>query len=75
MTQQTRPVSPPADVTVREASAMLGISERTIQQQITKGLIAARIDGARWLIPASEIERYRHDSLRPPRPYRNESVR
>jgi excisionase family DNA binding protein len=51
-------------LTVAEAAAELGISPITIHRAVGNATITpARLNGRTYLIPRSEVERYRRDSL------------
>lgn len=53
-------------VTVTEAAQALGLSPRTLQEQINRGRIKATRHGPIWWITESEVERYRRESLGKP---------
>lgn len=53
-------------VTVTEAAERLGLSSRTLQEQIKRGRIKAVRHGPIWWITEAEVERYRVDSLGKP---------
>lgn len=61
-----------AIVTVREAAAALGISERRVRQLIENGVIHAEKLGRQiWMIPREALSRVRRNRRRnPPRPGR-----
>ena len=58
----------PSDMlTVAEAAAELGISPITIHRAVGNGTITpARLNRRTYLLPRSEVERYRRDSLGQP---------
>jgi excisionase family DNA binding protein len=49
-------------MTVTEAAASLGLSPRTLQEQIARGRIKAIRHGPIWWITEAEVERYRRES-------------
>jgi excisionase family DNA binding protein len=54
-------------LTVAEAAAELGISPTTIHRAVGNGTITPyKLDARTYLIPRSEVERYRRDSLGQP---------
>jgi excisionase family DNA binding protein len=53
-------------VTVTEAAEQLGLSPRTLQEQIKRGRIKAVRHGPIWWITETEVERYRIESLGKP---------
>lgn len=46
-------------MTTTEAAQRLGLSPKTIQTQIQRGVIKARKVGRDWVIDPAEVERYR----------------
>jgi excisionase family DNA binding protein len=62
-------------VTTREAAEALGIAHVTMRDAVRRGAIRAITVAHRTLIPTSEIERYRHQSLGRPgrKPRRQEN--
>jgi excisionase family DNA binding protein len=54
----------PQQVTVREAAARLGLSERRITQLAEKGELAGKKPGKLWLLDRDSVERVRRDRLR-----------
>jgi excisionase family DNA binding protein len=59
-------------VTVTDAAVSLGLSRRTVVNQVRAGRIRARKHGPIYWISPGEVERYRRESLgrkgRPPLP-------
>lgn len=55
-----------SQVTVTEAAERLGLSPRTLQEQIARGRIKAVRHGPIWWITEAEVERYRRESLGQP---------
>lgn len=55
-----------SSVTVTEAAERLGLSPRTLQEQIARGRMKATRHGPIWWITESEVERYRRESLGKP---------
>jgi excisionase family DNA binding protein len=53
-------------VTVTEAAERLGLSPRTLQEQISRGRIKAVRHGPIWWITEAEVKRYRAESLGKP---------
>ena len=53
-------------VTVTEAAQALGLSPRTLQEQIARGRIKAVRHGPIWWITEAEVDRYRRESLGKP---------
>jgi excisionase family DNA binding protein len=53
-------------VTVTEAAERLGVSPRTLQEQIKRGRLKATRHGPIWWITDSEVERYRRESVGKP---------
>lgn len=50
-------------MTVTEAAEALGLTPRTLQEQIARGRIKAARHGPIWWITEAEVERYRAESL------------
>jgi excisionase family DNA binding protein len=48
-------------VTTVKAAEMLGVSRKRVFQLITDGVIKATQYGRSWLIPLSEVERYKRE--------------
>jgi excisionase family DNA binding protein len=62
-------------VTLRGAAEQLGITADTLRAQIRKGRLRARKLGRDWLVEATEVRRYRRDSLgHPGRPAKRRAV-
>jgi excisionase family DNA binding protein len=53
-------------VTVTEAAERLGVSPRTLQEQIKRGRLKAARHGPIWWITDAEVERYRRESVGKP---------
>jgi excisionase family DNA binding protein len=46
-------------LTTREASHLLGITDRAVRKAITEGRLPAERSGGRWLINSEDVARYR----------------
>lgn len=49
------------ELTTAEFAQEIGASAETVRAMIRDGLIAARKDGNRWMIPVAEVERFVSD--------------
>ena len=56
--------------TTKEAAGLLGLKQATVAIYIDRGLLSGEKKGRDWLIPATEIERYRSERLKRGRPKR-----
>jgi excisionase family DNA binding protein len=45
-------------LTLREASARIGVASDTLQKQAKQGRLRARLIGMQWLVTVAEIDRY-----------------
>ena len=55
-------------VTLARAAERLGISPATLRTQVHRGKLDAEKYGRDWLVDEAEVERYRVDSRKDPRP-------
>jgi excisionase family DNA binding protein len=55
--QMTQPPTQPLSVGLRQASRMLGVSERTIRRLIASGALHSKKVGSRRLVSVESLER------------------
>ena len=58
----------PGYLRCEQAAARLRLSEHTIRVYMTRGLINGVKIGTTWLIPVTEVSRYKQERRRPGRP-------
>lgn len=55
---------PRDEMTLADAAAALDLRRATLQQQIKKGKLTARMIGPLWAVKASEVSRYGRENKR-----------
>lgn len=53
-------------LTARQVATDLGISERTVRDQLAAGVMRGIKPGRDWLVDSSEVDRYRREHLGQP---------
>ncbi len=62
------PISKKTYFTTTEASELLGLDRRTVSQYCKRGILDAVKVGRDWLLPKSEVDRYKKERHRPGNP-------